>query len=135
MNRVNPLHIIVFVIVLSLFFTFKLNQAKDELKEVKNDYKETLNLATKVDSFTKSYKDKALIKKRLNKILNHPILNKSGIKKDIKNSKITLTASELNKSALNYLMSKLLNSTFNITKLNIKSINHTKVSLRLEIKW
>ena len=135
MNRINPLHIIAFIVVLSLFFTFKLNQSKDELQELKTTYKETLTLANKVDSFSKSYKDKVMIKKRLNKILNHPILSKYEIKKEIKNSKITLTSSELDKSSLNYLMSKLLNSTFNITKLNIKSINDSKASLRLEIKW
>jgi len=135
MNRINPLHIIAFIVVLSMFFTFKISQSKDELQELKLEYKKTLSVATKIDEFKKSYKNKNLVKKRLNKILNNSILRKSEIKKEVKNSKIILIASEIDKASLNYLMSKLLNKTFNITKLDIKKIDTQKASLKLEIKW
>jgi len=135
MNRINPLHIIILSIVFFVFLTFKLNHAKDELNEVKKSLQTTSKLAVKVDSFKKSYNDKNKIIKEINSILRHHILKSTSIKKEIKNSKITLTSDSINKSALNYLMGKLLNKSFNITKLSIKKVNDVKANLKVEIKW
>jgi len=135
MNKINPIHIIAFIIVLALFFIFKLSNAKNELSDIKKDYKENLKLATEIDSLANAYNNETKIKIKINSILKHSLLKKSIIKKDVKNSKIILKCEKIDKAGLNYLMGKLLNNSFNITKLKIKNINDKKASLLVEITW
>ncbi|MEO1954890.1 MAG: hypothetical protein ABGW74_09310 [Campylobacterales bacterium] len=135
MNRINPIHIFILIVVLFGFFTFKLNQTKEELRNIKNEYKKTLDVAIQIDAFKKSYKNKTQIKKKINKILKSHTLRKVNITKEIKNSKIILKSKEMDIASLNYLMGKVLNSTFIVSKLSIKKINNKKATFMMEIQW
>ncbi len=135
MNRINPIHIFILIVVLFGFFTFKLNQTKEELRNIKNEYKKTLDVAIQIDAFKKSYKNKAQIKKKINQILKSRTLRKVNIIKEIKNSKIILKSKEMDIASLNYLMGKVLNSTFIVSKLSIKKINNKKATFMMEIQW
>ena len=135
MNRINPIQIIALIVVLFLFFSFKLSDAKEELIEEKDSYKKTSQIAIKLDALKSTYKDKTKTLKKLNKILNYPLVKKAEVTKDVKSSKVVLEAKSINKQSLNYLMGKLLNNTFNISSLNIKKLDEKTASIKVEIKW
>ncbi len=135
MNRINPIQIIALIVVLFLFFSFKLSDAKEELVEEKDSYKKTSQIAIKLDALKSTYKDKTKTLKKLNKILNYPLVKKAEVTKDVKSSKVVLEAESINKQSLNYLMGKLLNNTFNISSLNIKKLDEKTASIKVEIKW
>jgi hypothetical protein len=133
MSRINPLHIITLAIVVSIFFTFKLNQAQVELQNIKKQYNKNLQLAKNIDALKTAYKDKSTTLKYIDTILKHHKLK--DIKKETTNSKIILKAENINKSTLNYLMSKLLNKSLNITKLHIKKTDNTHAKIEVNITW
>jgi len=135
MNRVNPIHIAILLIVVLGFFMMKLSSAKDELVEVKELYQETLQLSTQLKGLAQVYSSKNEAKKSLQKILKHPILNAVDIKKKVTKSSMTISSPSLNKKALNLLMGKLLNGSYNIYSFKIKRLSSDKASFKMEIKW
>jgi len=125
MNRINPLYLGGFLIVLLLFFSFKLSNAKADLAEAKESYKESLKLSTSLSELKKVYTKKP----RLGAFKSASIVQtktKSGV---------ILDAKSIDIKELNSLMGKLLNGAYNIDALKIKKLSATKASLHLEIKW
>jgi len=135
MNRINPLYIGVTLIVLISFISYKLNVVTDEYNEAKIEYKKTLALANELKSLENVYGDKKRIKKSLEKILNHSSLRGSEINKDFTKSTLKIDSKSINIKALNFLMGKLLNGTYQIRSMKIKKLSDLRVSLELEIKW
>ncbi len=135
MNRINPLHIGILLFVLLGFLLFKLSEAKSEYREAKSSYKETLAIANELSGLKAVYADRSRSKKSLQKILRHTSLRSTEIEKNIKKSGISISAKSMDMKALNFLMGKLLNGTYQIEGIKIKQLSDTKVSLNVEIKW
>ncbi len=135
MNRINPLHIGILLIVILLFSFVSLGNSKAQLKEAENEYKLTEQIATKVTGLKAVYGDKKGIKKSLKRVLNLSSLRASKIEQKMKKSGVTLSSQSMDKKALNSLMGKLLNGSYNITMLKIKKLSPEKVSFDMEIKW
>jgi hypothetical protein len=135
MNRINPIHIAILLVVILLFTLVKLSGAKEELRSVKTSYKETLHLATKIDGLKRNYFDKVKVQKELGKILRKPTLRQANIVKKVTNSGVLLTSENMNLKALNTLLGKVLNATFYISELKIKRLSEKSASLKMEIKW
>lgn len=135
MNRINPLHIGILLVVVLLFFVFNLSHAKSELAEAKELYKETLALSSHLSELKEVYDDKEKVKKTLSKILEQPTLKSAKIVQEVKNSGITLSSESIDADILNSLMSKLLNGSYNINALDIKKISPTNATLFVEVLW
>jgi len=135
MNRVNPLHIGIALLLILLILVFKLNSAKSELSQAKESYKQTNKLATELTALKSVYGDKGKSKISILKILKIPALKVAEIKQNIKKSSINISSESMDIKALNILLGKLLNGAYNITMLDVKKLSETKVSLKLEIKW
>ena len=135
MNRINPLYIGVFLIILIGFISYKLNIATDEYNEAKDEHKERLSLAIELKSLKNIYSDKNRIKKSLQKILRHSSLKSAKIVQDKTNSGLKIDSKSMDMKALNFLMGKLLNGTYQITTMKIKKLSDLRVSLYVEIKW
>lgn len=135
MNRINPIHIAVLLIVLLVFFAIKLNSVKSELLEAKEQYSETLELSTKLKGLNDTYSSKADVVKSLNRILKQSSFKLANIKKKIGKTSIVISSENMSKQALNSLMSKLLNGIYNISSLKIKKLSTKKASIKVEIKW
>jgi hypothetical protein len=125
MNRINPLYLGGFLIVLLLFFSFKLNLAKSQLAEAKESYKESLKLSTDLSELKKVYKKEPRLR----------AFKSASIVQTKTKSGVILDAKSIDIKELNSLMAKLLNGAYNITALKIKKVSDTKASLHLEIKW
>jgi len=135
MNRINPLHLGLLLIVILIFVIFKLNNAKVELLEAKESYKETLIVAKELTDLKKVYADKKKLKKTLQRILQLSSLRSAKIVKTSKKTYMILSSKSIDKKALNILMAKILNANFNLNSLKIKRLSEKKASLYMEIKW
>ncbi|MDX1808594.1 MAG: hypothetical protein R3331_03530 [Sulfurospirillaceae bacterium] len=135
MNRFNPLHVAILLIVLLGFLMFHLSGVKKGLIQADKQYKETLQLATDLKGLKSAYSNKIMIEKTMDSVLRLPLLSKSNIKKEITISSIILRSKGMNKNVLDLLMSKILNGSYNISSLQIRRINDETASLKMEIKW
>jgi len=135
MNRINPLHIIVILIVIFLFFVMKLHDAKSTLVEDKARYEKRLLLANELTALRKNYFNKAIVQRGISRILSSAILRSKKIDKKVSSSHILLNAKDLDLASLNYLLSKILNGSYVVKVLKIKRVDDKKASLKMEIKW
>ena len=135
MNRINPLYAGGFLVVILLFMFFKLGRAEDEYLEAKDSYKQTLLLANELSALKAVYSDKNRAKKSLLKILRHSSLKSAEISQKMNKSSIKISSKSMDIKAINFLMAKLLNGTFQISSLKIKQLSEIRVSLEMEIKW
>ncbi len=133
MNKINPLYVGIFLIVVFIVVSLSLKSSKEELQETKLLLQETRELAIEVSEYKKIYAKKS--KKSLEKIVKLGILKSANL--EIKKSKksMSIFSKSMDKNALNYLMGKLLNSAYNIESLRVKKLSNEKVSLYVEIKW
>lgn len=135
MNRVNPLYMIAFLILILVFTFFQVSTAKKEFTEIKVFYKETLELSHKLQSLDSIYSDKVTIKKALNRILKQQTLRSVQIKKTVSSSSLVLSSQTMSKIGLNSLMSKIVNGSYYLSSFEIKKGKDNNVAFSLEIKW
>ena len=135
MNRVNPLYLGLFLLVVLALSVFKLNSAKHELKEVRLSYKETSKIANELTSLKSVYNDKNNLEKSLKRVLKQKVLKGIEIDAIFKKNNVKISSQSIDKKALDFLMGKILNSTYNVVSLDIKKLSEEKASLKMEIKW
>lgn len=135
MNRINPLYIGLLLVGVLLFLVVQLNSVKSDLSDVKEEYKTTKNMVGELRSLKNVYGNKEKVKKSLKRILNLSSLRSAEIKQSSRKSGISISSSNMDKKALDALMGKILNGSYNIEKFKIKKINDEKVSFEMEIKW
>ena len=135
MNRVNPLYLGLFLLVVLVLSVFKLNSAKHELKEVRLSYKETSKIANELTSLKSVYNDKNNLEKSLKRVLKQKLLKGIEIDTIFKKNNVKISSQSIDKKALDFLMGKILNSTYNVVSLDIKKLSEEKASLKMEIKW
>jgi hypothetical protein len=135
MNRINPFYLLAFLVIILLFSFFKLSEKKNEFIDVNNEYKESTALALQLSGLHDSYSNKKRIKKSIARILKQSSLSSVNIEQKITSSGIKLTSSRMNKIALNSLMGKILNASYNVKSLKILRIDKQNVSFKMEIIW
>ena len=135
MSRLNPVYIGVFLLLLLIFFSFKLSDAKKELINEKEIYIQTKKLSSNLSELKKTYANKTKAEKSLQRIFKINSLKSANIKLNKKKTGINISSDAIEVNALNSLMSKLLNTSYNITLLKVKRLSDTKASLQMEIKW
>ena len=135
MNKINPLHIGVLLIVFLAFFVFKLSGIKSELIQTKELYAQTRTAAQDLNGLKKVYADKQKIKKSINRVLRQSSLRSAKIEKKLTQTGIILSSTSMDKNALNSFMSKILNGSYLIYGMKIKKLDAHRVSMKLEIRW
>ncbi len=135
MNQINPLHIGAILILILIFVLFSLDSSKNELLEAKTNFTKTKELAVELKEYKHIYSNGSVTTKSLNRILKLTALKSANIEIEKSNSGMKLFSKSMDKVALNSLMGKLLNGSYNIEILRIKKLNNEKVSLHVGIKW
>lgn len=135
MNQVNPLHIGALLLTVLLFLFFKLNTFKEELLDAKLQYQESKKVAVKLNALEDVYGDQKKIRSSIERILRQPSLKSANVVKKITKDSIKISAKSMNADALNSLMGKVLNGSYNISLLEIKKLGDDTASLEMEIKW
>jgi len=135
MNQINPLQIGGLLVVVILFLFFKISGVQSEILEADKHFKKIEKLALDVSALKNVYADKKRIQKSLQKIFSNRKLQSANLKIENKNKKIKVSSESMDSIALNYLMGKILNDSYNITTLKIKQLSKEKASFEMEIKW
>ena len=135
MNRINPIYIGVFLLVVLAVLVGNLNSAKIELAQAKELYASTAELSNELSGLKNIYSAKNKTKSTLQKTLRHTLLRSASIEQKVKSSSMTISSDDMDIKALNFLMGKLYNGAYNISTLTIKKLSENKVSLYAEIKW
>ena len=135
MRAINPLYIgLLFVSILAISI-FSLNSAKSDLSDAKESFSKTLKIANELSGLKKAYANKTFSQKSLQKILAQRVLKEVQLDAKFKKNSVFLQSKEIDKKALNFLMSKILNGTYNVTSMKIKKLSESKASFEMEIKW
>jgi len=135
LNQINPIYLGLFLVVVLFLSVFKLDSQRISLNEERQNLKVTQKLVNELVALKDVYANKIKIKKELQRILNNPVLKASEIVKFFTNSSVKINSKSMDFNALNKLMGKILNASYNITSLKIKRLSDTKVSLSMVIKW
>ena len=135
MNKVNPLQIVALLVVVILFLFFKLSGLQEELKEKQEEFKASEKLAVELSALKSVYANPSKTKKAINRILSQRSLKGANLKIKRSKNSVIIKADTINTKALNSLMGKILNGSYNITRLKIKRVSATVASLDMEIKW
>jgi len=135
MSRVNPLHIALLLLIVIAFLLFKLEGLTEELQEAKALYRSSEKLAVELRALKSVYANSNKSRAAINRILSQRSLQST--KFDIKRTKksIIIGAKSIETAALNSLMGKILNGSYNITQLKIDKRSDTKAALTMEIQW
>jgi len=135
LNQINPIYLALLLLVFLSLSVFKLDKQRSELADAKNSFKSTQILSSELRDLKDAYSNQSKIKRELNKILNNNVVKSSNIVKVFKKSLLKVSSESMDINALNKLMGKTLNSSYNITSLKIKRLSDTKASFYMEIKW
>lgn len=135
MNQINPLHIGALLVSLIAFLFFTLNNVKTEMVEEKILYATSEKLAVELSSLKDVYADKKKTKQAIDRILSQSSLQTAALDVKREKSSVKISSKSIGTQALNTLMGKILNGSYNITELQIKKLSETKASLKMEIKW
>jgi len=135
MNQINPLHIGGLLLVVLVFVIFNLNGEKKDLIEAKLSYKVSEKVAVDLKSLKDVYANKKQIKNSINRILSQASLKTAKFLLTRKKESINIVSKSMDAKTLNTFMSKILNASYNISRLKIKKLSRTKASLDMEIKW
>jgi len=135
MNRLNPLHIIVLLVVVILFLYMQLSEIKADLKEELLAYKKSEKIAKELSAYKKFYGDQKRVQRSLQRIFSQHSLRNLKIETDYSNDGVKIQIKSIDLYALNSFMSKIFNGPYAIKKLNIKRVDETHASLELELKW
>ncbi|QFR48374.1 hypothetical protein FJR48_00985 [Sulfurimonas lithotrophica] len=135
MNRINPLYIGALLIMVLALSIYSLGSAKKSLNEEKESFKEIQKIANELSSLKKAYSNKKMNERAIRRLLAHSYLKSAAIDAEYQKNTLKLKSKSMDKKALDFLMGKLLNSTYNITKMTVKRLSEQKASLELEIKW
>lgn len=135
MNRLNPLHIVIFLVVVIFFLFFKLSVVKDEFKEAKAAYNKSELIAKELQSYKKLYGDKKRIERSLRKILAQRSLKSAKLKTTKKRDGMLIISDSIDLYALNSLMSKIFNGAYPVKILKIKKVDDRHAKLKMEISW
>ncbi len=135
MNQINPLHIGALLVALIAFLLFTLSSAKTEMAEEKTLYETSQKLAIELSSLKDVYADKKKTKRAIERILSQSSLKTAALDVKREKSSVKISSKSIGTQALNTLMGKILNGSYNITEIQIKKLSETKASLKMEIKW
>ncbi|MBT5935860.1 hypothetical protein [Sulfurimonas sp.] len=135
MNQINPLHIGALLVALIAFLLFTLSSMKTEMLEEKTLYETSEKLALKLSSLKDVYADKKKTKRAIERVLSQSSLKTAALDVKREKSSVRISSKSIDTKALNALMGKILNGSYNITELKIKKLSETKASLKMEIKW
>ena len=135
MNQINPLHVGAFLVVFIAFLLFTLSSVKTEMTEEKTLYETSEKLAVDLSSLKDVYADKKKTKRAIDRVLSQSSLKTAALDVKHEKSSVRISSKSIDTKALNALMGKILNGSYNITELKIKKLSETKASLKMEIKW
>jgi hypothetical protein len=132
---VNPVYIGALLVMFLVMSLYLLNSSKSALAESKKSFKETQKIANQIKGLKDAYANEVVAKKNLVRLLANNSFKSAGIKAEYKNNGVDISSNNMNKQALDLLMGKVLNSSYDIRALKIKKLSDNIAQVEMEIRW
>jgi len=132
MRSINPLYIL-FLTLVTLFFAIHLAHKEErELEFAKEELQNTQELARKLNAIKKAYSPKK--KERLLRFIRLRKALQKALKIEKKGDLLILRAKRVSVFDASWLLSKVLNDTYNIKKFSVYRRGESGMSLYMEIE-
>ncbi len=133
MNQINPLYLMALLMTILIFAGYQLEQAKEKQQQLHEKLSVIHQMGERTAVLKAHWENRSETQKRLQQLLNTTELYQSGIEVDFKAAAVSLSAKSANTSAVEYLINKVLNGTYTVTKLELKRLDGAHASLKLEL--
>ena len=135
MNRVNPLYILLILVALLGLLLYQSTKLDSTIAMQEKRLTQLKNRAKEIATLKNYWGDKRVQKRRVQALINSPI-----IKKFIKNSTnkkdgMKLTLTNIDGANADRIINKIGNSFVKIGSLAIKKESKTKISMEVELKY
>lgn len=135
MNKINPLYFLVILVFASFVMFVKINQSHQEFNLVQEELLKTSDIVSQIKSFKKAYSEKKRMQKKISRLLRDASLKDANIIQKSTRTSLKLSTNSMSKKALDMFMGKVINDTYPIYTMDIKKIDATHVSFKMEFKW
>ncbi len=135
MKQINPLYIGAFLLLATLFLLIKIESYKNEIIQADKKYNEIEHLASNLHKLKSIYADTQKSKRTITRILANQKVKNAHLNITKTKNAIVLSHKSLNAQTAHYLLSKILNNSLKITRLQLKRETSTTLSLNLELAW
>jgi len=133
MRQINPLYISLLLVLVLMIVFIRLNSAKEEYNEAKNELKKTEMMGKRIVALKRNWGEDASKEAALSRVLKASILQEAAIKKKREGKMLTITSEKAGAKAVEFLLNKLLNGTFAVKSLKIRALSDEFASVRVEI--
>ena len=133
MNRINPLYIILFLLLLLFLLVYKNASIKSKIQNQQKLNSKILSQAKEIDSLKRAFKNRKRDKTTFKSILSHPHIKRFVTQQSITDKKLSAKLDNLNKRAFDALSSKLFNSTLKIDSFSFKRLNEHNISVEFGV--
>jgi len=135
MNRVNPLYILLILVALLGLLLYQSTKLDSTITMQEKRLTQLKNRAKEIATLKNYWGDKRVQKRRVQALINSPII-KRFIKKSInKKDGIKLSLANIDGVNANHIIDKIGNSFVKIGSLTIKKESKTKISMEVELKY
>jgi len=134
MNKINPLHIVAFLIVVILILIFKVNFIQKNINTLSYSIEKTKQSGIYLSEIKKEFGNKQKQVKFLKKFLKSNGLDKSPHKLRISSSEINIDIVNVESKLANKVVSKILNTSLLVSSFEIKDVDFNK-TIKIKIKF
>lgn len=133
-KRINPFIVVGIMIAILLVLFIVVQSKKSSILEQNSNLASYTSQARSLKDLKSTWNSKQTLPK-LNSIISNPSVKKKSFIRKLAN-KIVLDAKGLTRSEVDMVIKKLLNSAFEIKKINIQRVDDKQLNINVEVnKW
>ncbi|MEA2111652.1 MAG: hypothetical protein U9P71_06340 [Campylobacterota bacterium] len=134
MNKINPLYILIFFILVLLLMIVQNITMQNKIMEASQQISIIKKVGQEISSLKEHWKNPTQAKKNIDALLNNRTFKKSVTKQEKKSNLYKIALKDLNAVTLDKFMSKILNEYVVIKKISIDRVAEDKISIAMEIE-
>lgn len=133
MKRVNPLYVALLLLAALLVTVIRLHQSNARYAQTLQNLQQTELMARKIAALKTGWGDGNDNAAAIERILKASLLRNAGLTYEKLHSVMKISAKEMDRKAMEYLLNKLLNGTYAVKSMSIKRLDGQKASFEAEV--
>lgn len=135
MNRVNPLHVTVLLLIIIVFLFTKILNIQSDIAKERQAFVKNQHIAKKLYAYKKLYVNNQQSRESLKKFFSQKSLKQTKLKLLYHDNTLGIITKSISLDSLNALISKILNTGYRIKLIEIEQIDETHAKVHMEIIW
>ena len=132
MNRINPLYIAVFLALILGIIVYQNRLFKEQISQKEQEILILEQKAKKIATLKRYWKDKNILKRRLEALLRSSFIAKYIKKRENKSNKITVYLENIDPFNANRITDKILNSFVRVSSISFKRKDNNHLNIKVE---